>query len=322
MSLWSKIKTIGKVGLAVGFVGGYAGTTLPFSYYEVHKTKFAAEKLGGAIVDVEKEAGPHLTKFWYIPGAGILTTVESLDNRLKEYKDTAESVTTREYKNIAMDRFCKWRISDPVKYLNSVRSEQKAQTLLDDIVFDKVWEAVSSYTFEENLKTKRSEIRQKMIDEANQDMYEFGIEIEDLRIKKANIPEKSRPKIHDRMKSEIDKRRAKIEAAGENKKRQWLGKRDEEVKTTLAEATNEVQQILGKADQQVAELYKGAYGNEDKDKQNFYMFWESMQTMEALTDSNPTLILSTDNPLLKNILNGGEFDKKHLDFEVEPVKKQ
>jgi len=323
---WKKTKKIGMIGLGIGLVGGYVATTLPFATYTLHKTQYSVEKIWGDIVDVESEPGIHFKDKWYIPPfiravAKHNTQVEYLDKRLQEYRDTPEIVMTRDDKFIYMDRFCKWRIIEPIKYMQFVKTPDEAQRILDAIVFEKVWTKVGSYTFEENLETLRAEIRKEMIKTANKDMEMFGIGVEDIRMKTGNIPEKSRKTIHERMIAEANKTSAGIRAEGEKEKRNWQGKKGQEVKRIKSEAQKEVETILGGAERRVAELYKQAYGEEDPQKLDFYKFWESMDTLKGLKENKPTLILSTDNPLLDNILNGGEIDKKHLDFEVEPIVK-
>lgn len=141
------MKFLTKLGLAgiVVAATAYVASTLPFSVYQLHKTEYAVEKRFGDIVSVKSKPGPYLKNDWYKPSPLIIpnaffTSVEKLDRRIQEYVDSSESVMTKDHKFIALSRYCKWIIEDPVKYVNAVRTPEKAQTLLDDIVFARVWE--------------------------------------------------------------------------------------------------------------------------------------------------------------------------------------
>ena len=300
----SLVKKAAKV--AAGLLGAAYLVSAPFSVYLLHKTEYGVEKRFGAVVQVTNKPGPHLKNHAYIPLASIFTTVEKYDKRILEYTDSAESIITKDRKYIDSNRFCKWRIQDPEKYVNFVRAEEKAQSLLDDIVFNKVWTEVASHTFEENQSTKRKEIRERMIEEGNKQMNMYGIEILDIRIKKLNIPEKNRPKIHERMIEEAKKQAATIMAKGESEKRNILGQKDNIVRRLEAEGRKEAETILGKAEKEVADVYAAAYG-EDLE---FYKFWERMETFKEMAKANPKIILSTDNPLLESLLTGEKETKK------------
>lgn len=282
----------GLMGLAIGCIA-YAASVLPSSTYILHKVNYGIERRLGDVICVKEDPGFYFKDKFYIPFFSYLTTVERLDKRILEYIDSAEKIMTRDHKFIDSDRYCKWRIKEPRNFVNFVRTEKRAQSLLDDIVFNKVWNKVASHTFEENQTTMRKQIRDEMVQTGNELMKRYGIEIIDIRIKKLNIPEEARPKIHERMKAEQYKMAAQERAKGEQKKREILGKKEQVVKTLQAEAKNQIETILGQAERQVAEIYNEAYGKD----MDFYKFWERMSTYDTLAESHPTLILSPDHPL-------------------------
>lgn len=295
--------------LAIGILAlgaAYMISTAPFSVYTLHKTQWGVERRLGDVVKVVEKPGPHLKDKCYIPFMGYLTKVERLDKRILEYVDSAEKIMTKDHKFIDSDRYCKWRIKDPKKYVNAVRTEERAQGFLDDIVFNRVWNKAASHTFEENQTTLRAEIRDEMINQGNELMDRYGIEIIDIRIKKLNIPEEARPQIHKRMKKEQEKLAAEIRADGEKEKKKITGEKERVVKTLVAEGKNESERIFGEAERIVANTFQEAY-EEDIE---FYKFWESMKTLEAIADSHPTFVVSPeDNPILDYIFNGGEKPK-------------
>jgi len=296
----SRLKKIAKV--TAGVIGAAYLVTAPFSMYIVHKTQYGVERRFGAVVHEESKPGPHFksTKAYVLPIFQIFTKVERYDKRLLEYKDSKEDIITKDHKFIDSNRFLKWRIINVKKFVRAVGSKKIAQSLLDDVVFNNVWDKMANHTFEENQVTKRKEIRERMVKEGNVVMKSvYGIEAVDLRIKRLNFPEESRPKIHERMIAEQKKRATKIKAGGEREQRRILGEKERIVKRLISEGRNEVETILGKAEREVAGIYQDAY---DKDLE-FYMFWEKLQTFKELADSKPTLFLSTNNQLLEDLLN-------------------
>lgn len=299
-----------KLGIISGIVAGmlYLTSTLPFSVYQLHKTEYGVEKRFGDIVYVEKNAGPHLIDRWWVPTFGLLSKVKRLDNRLLEYTDSAENIPTKDRKFIHMSRYCKWRISDPELFENAVGSEESAQSILDDVVFSRVWEKVGAHTFEENQTSMREDIREKIIKTANEMVNQYGMEIPDIRIVKLNLPAEVRPKIHERMREEQLKLAAEVKAEGTRRAEEIRGGQEREVETLLAEGRNEAKQILGKAQKKVAETFKKAY--EDPE---FFNFYKTMETYKEIVKKNKEkgnklrIILSNDNKLLELLLNGGEL---------------
>lgn len=311
---------IKKLGIATGIL--YLTSTLPFSMYQLHKTEYGVEKRFKDIVHVERKAGPHLIDRWWIPSYGFFSRVKRLDNRLLEYVDSSENIPTKDRKFIHMSRYCKWRISDPELFENAIGSQEGAQAILDDVVFSRVWEKVGAHTFEENQTTMRDEIRKKIIETANNMVNPSGMEIQDIRIVKLNLPEEVRPKIHERMKEEQYKIAAEIRADGRSKEEEIKGQELKEVETLLSEGRNEAKKVIGQAQKKVATIYKQVY--EDLD---FFNFYKTMETYKEIIKKNkengtkPKVILSNDNPLLEPLLNGGEMPKNLEKITQESEKK-
>lgn len=285
----------------LGALAGLYAVTTPLGIYQLDKTENAAEERLGGIVATENTPGPHLVDRWYVPGFGILTDVVRRDKRIREYEDSSEDIPTKDRKLIRSNRFVKWRIEDPKKYIPRVGNEKKAKEILDGKVFDKVWAGIGSHTFEENQNTKREKIRLEMVAEADQLMDRAGIEIIDLRIKRTDIPYQSRVQIHRRMWSEFDKKATETRAEGTRKSKEILGDRDREVARIRSEADGEILKIHGDADRAIGNMFEEIY-NLDPD---FYRFYEEMETANLLAESSPTLVLSSDTPWLDRVVKGG-----------------
>lgn len=308
MSLLTKLLKVGALGLA----SAYIVSTVPFAPYIQQKIHWVVEKRWGAVVKVQEKPGLHFKDRFYIPGYAYYTKLERLDNRLLEYVDKSEKTMTADRKPIDLSRYSKWRITDPKKFAKALRTEKKAQTILDDNVFVGVWETVAAHTFIENLKDKRKEIREEIIHEGNELVNKYGMDIPDIRVKKLNIPEEARPKIHARMIEEQLKQAAGIEAEGMGEKKNILGKKERVVKTLIAEGKNQAEEIVGQAEREVAEIFQKAYESD----MDFYKFYEEMKTIDKLAESNPTIVVSPkDNPVLEYIFHGGVNGEEKQDKE-------
>lgn len=156
-----------------------------------------------------------------------------------------------------------------------------------------------------------------MIKTANELMGRYGMKILDIRIIKLNFPEVVRPKIHERMIAEQEKRAEEIRAEGRRKSLEIDGKRERIVRTLEAEGTNQANRKIGQAKRKVADIFNEAYEDEE-----FFGFYQNMQTYEAIGETNPKLILSNDNPLLKSILNGGQLPEELEKIVNKPEEKQ
>jgi modulator of FtsH protease HflC len=241
------------------------------------------------------------------------------DKRFLEWDGDPNQVPTRDKRFIHVDTYARWRITDPLKYFQRLRTELGAQSRLSDILDGETRNVVANHDLIEvvrstnrqftestevggeesgirvNIEKGRSELAQEVLAAAQGRTKDLGIEILDFRFKRINYVEEVRVEVYNRMISERKRIAEQFRSEGAGESARINGEKDKELKQITSDAYRQAQEIKGKADAQAADIYSGAY-NRDPD---FYRFLKTMETLQATLDKNTVLVLSTDGDFLR-----------------------
>ena len=235
---------------------------------------------------------------WKIPG---VETVEYFDKRILDLDTAPQEVTVSDQKRLVVDAFTRYRITQPLKFYQTVRSTQNVRSTLGPIVDSAMRRVLGNATFADVVRDKREDLMQRIARNVNEEGKEFGIEVVDVRIKRADLPEQNRLSVYERMKTNLEQRAAQIRAQGEQQKREIVATAQKEVTVTLAQATETAGTILGQGDAQAAAIYAGSFGKDP----SFAAFYRSMQAYEvAMREGNTTLVLSPDSEFFRYFSGG------------------
>jgi membrane protease subunit HflC len=239
------------------------------------------------------------------------------EKRLLEWDGEANQIPTKDKKYIWVDTFARWRIVDPLRFLQSVENEQGAHARLDDIVDAAVRDAITSHVLievvrnsnralvaeEDELRKEvaveisegREAIQKTILKNASQIMPQYGIELIDVRIKRVNYIEDVRRKVYDRMISERTRIAERYRSEGQGKLAEIQGEKEKELKRITSEAYRKAQEIKGKADAESTRIYAQAYNRDPE----FYSFLKTLETYRETLRGKTWLILTTRNEFLK-----------------------
>ena len=265
---------------------------------------------------VETEAG---LKF-KIP---VLEDVHVFEKKILGWDGDATEIPTRDKRNIRVDSFARWRISDPLKFFQTVRNENGAHGRLDVIINGAVRNQISNYDLIEAVRSSnremkilvsmegeesretlainkgRSEITKVILQEAKPLAVSLGIELLDVRIKRINYREDVRGSVFLQMRSERERVAAKYRSEGEGDKMEIRGRMEKDKKTILSEAYKEAQEIKGAADAEAIKIYAEAYSKDPE----FYSFMKTLESYEQNLGKNSTVILSTESDYLRYLMS-------------------
>ena len=223
-------------------------------------------------------------------------------------------IPTNDKTYIFLDVTARWRITDALKFMQAVKTETKAQSLLDDIIGGTVRDLVnkndlieiirsSDWTPEEmspttdNIGVKPKQGRDKIAitvrDQAARLTPQYGITLIDVMIKRVNYIDSVQLTVFNRMISERKRIAAEKRSMGEGQKAEILGKVDKELKQIISEANREATTIRGKADAEATKIYGQAYMQDPE----FYAFQKTLESYRAIVNKNTSLILSSDSDL-------------------------
>src|SRR5690606_32891974 len=189
----------------------------------------------------------------------------------------------------------RWRIVDPLKFYKTVVDESGARARLDDIVKSELRDQIASQDFGDIIGTKRESLVQKVAARARTQLGEFGIELLDVRIKRADLPAEVQESVFLRMRAERDRIARRYRSEGQEEAEKIRAITDRERAVLLAKAYEEAEVIRGEGDAKSIAIYADAY---QKDAE-FYSFTRSLEAYERVIDSSTNVVLSTDNELLE-----------------------
>lgn len=238
------------------------------------------------------------------PGLYIKTPFIDLthyfDKRILDYDSSPKEILTADKKNMVIDNFAKWRIVEPLKFYESVGNEYQAQLRLDDIIYSVLRERLGNYTLDQIVSPKRVAIMKEVTKISNEKVRtNFGIEIVDVKIKRADLPKENEKHIFERMKEEREKQAKSYRAEGQKSATVIRAEADKKVKIILSEATMKADIIKGEGDAQALKTYAETY-NKDPD---FYSFYRTMQAYEKMFTTKDIIIFDNNNEIFKYFKN-------------------
>ncbi len=249
------------------------------------------------------------TKLRIKQGAGLymkypfLEKVIILEDRILEYDSEPTDTVTKDKKHLLVDNFARWQIINPLLFLQAVQTENQAQSRLDDIIYSVLREEIAKSnlveivrtenipSLEEQITTGRETIMNMVTRMSDEKAREYGIQIIDVRIKRADLPKENLNAVFNRMKEERQRISKRYRSEGEEEAAKIRAETDRDVKIILAEAYKEAEAIKGRGDGRAAAIYAEAYSAHEE----FYKFLQSLETIEKSTSPKDQLIMSTSD---------------------------
>ncbi|MDW7711752.1 MAG: protease modulator HflC [Deferrisomatales bacterium] len=231
----------------------------------------------------------------------LAQSVITYDSRYLEYDAAARELITRDKKNLKVDNYARWRISDPLTFYQTVRDELGAQARLDDIIYSQVREQLGRYDLIDIVATSRRDIMADVTRRTGISALQFGIEVVDVRIKRADLPEANERAVYARMKAERTRQAHLYRSEGEEIARQVRSQADKEVAIVLAEAYREAQGTRGEGDAAATRIYAQAF-NRDRE---FYAFTRSLDVYSTAFKDKDVLVLTPEGELFQYLKAAG-----------------
>lgn len=267
--------------------------------------------------DIITEPGLHLK-------APFIQQVRRFDRRLLVWDGDVSQIPTLGREFITIDTTARWRISDALKFLRSVRDEAGARTRLDDIIDSVTRDIISGTELEEIVRSAdwnvsvsqlaeadeaavargdtdlekpkkgRALLEQEMLAAASRQTPELGIELVDVRLKRINYIDSVRVQVENRMIAERQSIAERFRSEGQGKSQEILGDMERQLAAISSEAAREAQEVIGKADAEATRIYGRAYGADPE----FYAFFQTLESYSAIGE-NTTLMIEADSDFFR-----------------------
>jgi membrane protease subunit HflC len=243
----------------------------------------------------------------YDPGLKLkIPLVESLvtlDKRNQAIEASQEEVISADQQRLVVDAFVRYRISNPLQFYRTLRNETTARDRLEPLINSSLRQVLGSATATDIISRQRAELMAKTLDDvrARAARSHLGIEVVDLRIKRADLPPANTKAVYQRMQSNLQQKAAQIRAEGEANRREIVADADKQVTITLAKANEQSFTLRGAGEAQSTGLFNSSYGKDP----SFAAFFRSMEAYEAsFADGQTTLVLSPDSDFFKYFRRG------------------
>ncbi|MBE82019.1 MAG: HflC protein [Gemmatimonadetes bacterium] len=227
--------------------------------------------------------------------APFVEQVHSFDRRLLFSDADPAPIYTQDKKNLIVDNFARWKIVDPLKFLRSVQTIFGAQSRLDDIIYAAVREELGKRTLEEIVSGERDQIMTAVTDRSRTDAADLGIEVVDVRIKRADLPEENKKNVFDRMRAERARQAKEYRAEGEEVALKIKAETDLEVTRIQSNAFQKAQFIRGQGDAEALKIYADAFQQDPK----FYEFQRTLEAYEKTLGQGTTVVLPLGTDFFK-----------------------
>lgn len=271
------------VGLIIVIVGLFVGLQ---SIYTINEREQALILRLGEPVDNVNENGDEAGLHFKIP---FIMDVLIFDRRNVEFDMRPEEIQASDQVRLVVDAFLRYRITNPLRFYQTVRNEAGAELRLRSIMDDSLRGVIASIPSQDVISGQRAELMERVQTavEAQVATQDLGIEVIDVRILRADLPTQIAERVFQRMRSEREQEAARIRAEGEQQATEIRADADREATIIQAEARAESERIRGEGDAQRNAIYAAAYGRD----MDFFEFYRTMQAYElAIQDGTPIVI--------------------------------
>jgi membrane protease subunit HflC len=250
--------------------------------FSVQQTEQALVVRFGRPVDIVTEAGLHFK----VP---FTDTVIPIDRRILDLENPSQEVIASDQKRLVVDAFARYRIKDALKFYQSVGSVQAANIQLTTLLNASLRRVLGEVTFIQVVRDEREALMGRIRDQLDHEADGYGIQVVDVRIRRADLPEQNSQAVYERMKTERQREAAEFRAQGAQKGQEIRANADREAQVIRAEARSLAERTRGEGDAERNRLFAEAYGKDP----DFFAFYRSMTAYETGLKGNDTRFLLT-----------------------------
>ncbi|MFV3074199.1 protease modulator HflC [Niveispirillum fermenti] len=286
--------------VALGIVAAVALILASTSLFTVAQTQQALVLQFGEWKRTIKEPGLHAK----IP---FIQDVVLLDARVLDVDPPVEQVILADQKRLEVDAFARYRITEPLQFYQSVGNEMVVEQRLAATVNSALRRVLGNATLLAVLSQERARVMADIKAQVNQEARRFGVEIVDVRIRRADLPEATSQAVYDRMRSEREREAREARAQGNEQAQQIRSRAERERTVILAEAQRDSQVLRGEGDNQAIRIVaESASKNAD-----FYAFYRSLEAYRAsVRGENTQMVLSPDSEFFRYFNSMGNAQRR------------
>ncbi len=218
------------------------------------------------------------------------------DDRVLDLDSTPEEIVTKDKKRLVVDTFMRWRIEDATKFYETQRTMSSGRAQLNTIMSSATKRSLARHDAQEIISGERRNIMNSILAETREEASRFGIEVLDVRIKRADLPPENSQAVYNRMRAERNKEAKEIRAGGEEEAQKIRANAERERTILIADAENKSQMLRGSGDADAIKIFADAFGKSPE-------FYRLTRTLDAyrrsLAKENAMLVVDPETDFLK-----------------------
>lgn len=272
------------------------GALILNNLFIVHQNEYKVVRQFGEVTRVIEEPGLN----YKLP---FVQSVSSLPKYLLVYDVPPAEINTFDKKRIMVDHYAIWRVTEPQKMIQSLRTVQAAEGRLGDIIYSNIRTELGRLNYDEIIneeKSARGNFNEIVRGQVNQilETNQNGIELVGVRMKRTDLPESNEQAVYNRMISERESKAQEYLSQGDAEATKIRAETDREVQEMIATANAEAKIIIGQGEQEAAKIYNEAYGKDT----TFYSMYRTLESYRTTLDGEPVIILPVSSPYTKYLL--------------------
>jgi membrane protease subunit HflC len=226
----------------------------------------------------------------------VIENVTYLDNRVLDNDLRPQEVLASDQKNLVVDAFTRYRITDPLRFFQSVNNVRGANLTLERIVNARVRSVLSGATTTQIIHTDRANLMERIQEEVNRETQALGITLVDIRLSRVELPRETSQAVFQRMKTDREREAADIRAQGQQAKQTIEARADRDVQIIFGEANKKGEELRGEGDALKSRVFADAFQRDP----DFFSFYRSMQAYEVgLKQGETRMVLSPNSDFFR-----------------------
>ena len=281
-----KLGIAGGVLLVLVLVAAFVGYS---SIYTVPETRQAIVIRLGNPVGVVSEAGLHFK-------APFIDSVVYVDKRILDLENPTQEVIASDQKRLVVDAFARYKIVDPLRFYQAIGTVPAANSQLSTLLNSALRRVLGESSFQDVVRDERDKLMKSIREQLDREAARYGINVVDVRIRRADLPEQNSQAVYQRMQTERQREAAEFRAQGSQRAQEIRSRADRDVTVLLAEANAKGEQVRGEGDGTRNRIFAESFGKDP----DFFAFYRSMQAYESgLRHSDTRMVLKPDSDFFR-----------------------
>jgi modulator of FtsH protease HflC len=279
-----------------GLAGGVIAVLIVFVLIAAYGALFTVYQTEQALVIRLGEPVKVITQPGLYVKWPLIDSVIQIDKRILDLESPAQEVIASDQKRLVVDAFARYRVENPLRFYQTVGTTEAANSRLSTLLISALRRVLGEATFIEVVRDERPQLTSRMREQLDREAAAFGINVIDVRIRRADLPEQNSQAVYQRMQTERQREAAEFRAQGSQRSQEIRSRADRDVTVLIAEATSKAEQIRGEGDAQRNRIFADAYGRDH----DFFGFYRSMQAYEnGLRHNDTRMLLQPDTEFFR-----------------------